>query len=143
MFGNKKQTQATVLSVNEKLIALLNWGMGVFHIRDIMTYCKFPWNMDLFCVLDQFSDFNCWNSEMWNILCIKSIFQYVNYSPFPSSSSWQHVFRLRLNRRGERESVLPVIESDKEATLFFSQLPSSDWWYMLKETTPKATKISI
>lgn len=31
MFGNKKQTQATVLSINEKLITLLNWGMGVFH----------------------------------------------------------------------------------------------------------------
>lgn len=38
MFGNKKQTQATVRSVNTKLIALLNWGMGVFHVRDISLH---------------------------------------------------------------------------------------------------------
>lgn len=37
MFGNKKQTRATVLSMNAKLIVLLN-SMGVFHVRDIILY---------------------------------------------------------------------------------------------------------
>lgn len=37
MFGNKKQTQATLHSMNVTLITLLNWGM----ILSYMNYCEF------------------------------------------------------------------------------------------------------
>lgn len=70
MFGNTKQTQATVLSMNAKLIALLKWGMTLSY----MTYYEFPQNMSLFSVLDRLSLLTLETLKIWNIVCIKSVF---------------------------------------------------------------------
>ncbi len=66
MFGNKKQTQATVRSMNAKLIALLNWGMGVFHMRDI-SLCdllQIPLKHGFVLCIGSVLIFNSWNTDI-------------------------------------------------------------------------------
>lgn len=146
MFGSEKNTEATVL-MNAKLIAPLNRGR-VFVFFSWTRLLWIPWNMVLFCALDldQFSFtvlprlFLC---KVQVSFCQFSLHQVIS-SSFPSSPTWQHVFRLRLNRRKRRRKyVTSYWKWQRSNPLSFSQLLSPVWWYMQREAAPKATKISI